>query len=116
MLFHIERQPDLEPLPKAEQEVLLKALSKNPEDRYPSCSDFVAALETAVAAELGRTHLGSSLGSGLPAAAASGTVTNLGTLRPGEAAATLGHGAQGQAPWQTVGAPATRGSGWAVKA
>src|SRR5439155_1564206 len=55
MLDHLERTPDLNPLPEPEQEVLKKALSKDPTRRYPSCLAFMQALEQAVAPELGRT-------------------------------------------------------------
>ena len=54
MLDHLERTPDLNPLPEPEQEVLKKALSKDPTKRYPSCLAFMQALEQAVAPELGR--------------------------------------------------------------
>jgi hypothetical protein len=52
MLEHLERTPDLNPLPEAEQDVLKKALSKDTTNRYPSCSAFVQALERAVRPEL----------------------------------------------------------------
>jgi hypothetical protein len=45
---HINTLPDLAPLPAAEQAVLLKALSKNPDHRYPSCKEFAKALHAAV--------------------------------------------------------------------
>jgi len=45
---HINARPDLDPLPKAEQKVLLKALAKKPEDRYGSCLEFAKALRAAV--------------------------------------------------------------------
>jgi serine/threonine protein kinase len=48
VLSHLQATPNLEPLPPAEQTVLLKALAKNPEDRYPSCQAFVEALRQAV--------------------------------------------------------------------
>lgn len=45
---HIHDTPNLDPLPKPEQEVLLKALAKNPDARYPSCAEFAKALRVAV--------------------------------------------------------------------
>lgn len=45
---HLEHTPDLAPLPAAERRVLLRALAKKPEDRFPSCAAFVAALKEAV--------------------------------------------------------------------
>jgi serine/threonine protein kinase/formylglycine-generating enzyme required for sulfatase activity len=47
MIDHLEKQPDLGNLPKAEQLVLLKALSKEPSQRYPTCSEFMEALREA---------------------------------------------------------------------
>jgi serine/threonine protein kinase len=47
MFEHLEQTPDLSPLPEAEQRVILKALSKDPADRYPSCLAWVQALEQA---------------------------------------------------------------------
>jgi serine/threonine protein kinase len=49
MMEHMEKTPDLTPLPKAEQQVLLRALAKKPDRRYPSCSRFVQELQRAVA-------------------------------------------------------------------
>jgi serine/threonine protein kinase len=46
--FHIHETPDLAPLSAAEQAVLLKALEKNPDDRYGSCAEFAKALRAAV--------------------------------------------------------------------
>jgi eukaryotic-like serine/threonine-protein kinase len=45
MLEHLEGTPDLAKLPEPEQRVLLKALEKQPGQRYPSCLDFVQVLE-----------------------------------------------------------------------
>lgn len=45
---HIHDTPDLNPLPAAEQAVLLRALAKKPEDRFPSCLEFAKALRAAV--------------------------------------------------------------------
>ncbi len=45
---HLEQTPELEPLPAPEQQVLLKALAKKSQERYPSCVAFVQALELAV--------------------------------------------------------------------
>jgi serine/threonine protein kinase len=48
MIDHIEGRPNLEGLPDAEQQVLRKALAKDPAERYPNCVAFVEAIERAV--------------------------------------------------------------------
>jgi tRNA A-37 threonylcarbamoyl transferase component Bud32 len=52
---HRSGKPDLDGLGPAEQAVLLRALSKEPAQRYPSCRDFVAALSEAVQPRRPRT-------------------------------------------------------------
>jgi hypothetical protein len=48
MMATLQATPNLAPLAKAEQEVLHRALAKDPNDRYPTCREFVQALEEAV--------------------------------------------------------------------
>lgn len=48
MLEHLERPPNLTGLPEVEQEVLLKAMAKDPDRRYRTCKEFVAELTTRV--------------------------------------------------------------------
>ncbi|MBY0527304.1 MAG: protein kinase [Gemmataceae bacterium] len=57
MLDHLETDPKLDGLPAAEQEVLRKALAKNPAERFASCSEFMRATEEALAEELGHSAL-----------------------------------------------------------
>jgi hypothetical protein len=52
MICHLQATPNLDPLGADEQRVLLRALAKNPDDRYSNCMTFVRALEKAVAGEL----------------------------------------------------------------
>jgi serine/threonine protein kinase len=47
MFDHLDNTPNLEPLEEPEKQVVLKALAKKPEDRYPTCVAFVEALEDA---------------------------------------------------------------------
>jgi hypothetical protein len=49
MSAHLWDKPDLSGLPEAEQRVLLRAMAKTPDERYPTCLEFVAALEEACA-------------------------------------------------------------------
>src|SRR5262249_36236785 len=44
MLQHVTGKPNLSGLPSGDMPVVLKALAKAPEDRYPSCLEFVQAL------------------------------------------------------------------------
>ena len=44
MLEHAEGRPDLSGLPEAEQEVLLKALAKEPDQRFKNCRLFIQEL------------------------------------------------------------------------
>lgn len=48
MFQHLEETPDLNPLPREEQEVILKAMAKKADDRFPTCLDFAKALRRAV--------------------------------------------------------------------
>jgi serine/threonine protein kinase len=45
MYCHTQKVPDLTPLAEAEQQVLHKALAKDPNQRYGSCLEFVRALQ-----------------------------------------------------------------------
>jgi serine/threonine protein kinase len=56
MRDHVDRTPDLNPLPPAEQEVLHQALAKEPGRRFGSCREFCRALEAAFATALGRSR------------------------------------------------------------
>jgi serine/threonine protein kinase len=46
---HIRAVPQLDPLPEAEQQVLLRALAKDPDQRFPTCTAFVQALKATTA-------------------------------------------------------------------
>ncbi|MBY0458994.1 MAG: serine/threonine protein kinase, partial [Gemmataceae bacterium] len=47
MLQHVSAQPDLSPLPPADQPAVARALAKQPGDRFPSCLAFVQSLMSA---------------------------------------------------------------------
>ena len=51
-LQHTGMEPDLSSLPEHDRPVVARALSKDPGDRYPSCLDFMRALEEAAPAPL----------------------------------------------------------------
>jgi serine/threonine protein kinase/tetratricopeptide (TPR) repeat protein len=53
MVAHLQKTPDLAPLAEPEQRVLLRALAKDPGQRFPSCQEFVQALEQALAPAAG---------------------------------------------------------------
>ncbi len=54
MRGHLTAMPNLEMLPAAERMVVARALAKKPEDRWPSCRDFVEALAETVHSGLPR--------------------------------------------------------------
>ena len=84
----------LEPrVPKAVENVLLKALSKAPDDRYASTHDFLIALRTAFAAKSAQVPVAtpasaSATAAVAPAAPAPRLAANLGALRRGIGAGT----------------------------
>ena len=56
---HLRERPNLKPLPRQDQAIIARALSKNPEGRYPSCSALIAELsaeKTAPAAPAPRSR------------------------------------------------------------
>jgi serine/threonine protein kinase len=57
VLQHASAPPNLEPLPESDRPIVARALSKRPEDRYTSCSEFIAALVAGPARDLPRQRL-----------------------------------------------------------
>ncbi len=47
ILQHLQNSHDLTPVPVHDRPVMAKALSKNPEDRYAACIDFIQCLQRA---------------------------------------------------------------------
>jgi hypothetical protein len=47
-LQHMSGAPELSKVPEAEQKVLLRALSKEPNERFPSCAEFVQGLREVI--------------------------------------------------------------------
>lgn len=67
---HLEETPELAPLSLTERRVLLIALAKKPEERFPNCMAFVTALEKALDLAPIRPSSGSFLTSELAARSA----------------------------------------------
>jgi serine/threonine protein kinase len=47
IMQHVQGKPNLGSLPPGDQEVIGRALAKNPDDRHPNCQDMVRALRAA---------------------------------------------------------------------
>jgi serine/threonine protein kinase len=45
ILQHLQKAPDVSSLPESDRPAITRALSKTPGDRFPTCSDLVAALK-----------------------------------------------------------------------
>jgi len=102
---HLNTTPDLEPMPDAEKEVVLRAMSKDPTKRFPSCKEFAQALNLATLKARGHTLRGAA-GPGLPDADTanfSGGATDPWSTMGGPLPATLqaGQSAAGRTvPWK----------------
>jgi formylglycine-generating enzyme required for sulfatase activity len=81
MQSHLHEKPVLDPLRPAEQQVLLKALSKNPEERYSSCMEFMQHLERAVAPEMPLGPVSMEMGM---VNTLGGSDTEMNTIHPGQ--------------------------------
>jgi formylglycine-generating enzyme required for sulfatase activity len=66
---HMQGEPNLGMLPEAERPVLARALAKNPDQRWRSCREFVAALAAAVPTE---KRVGETAPSGMTARSRAG--------------------------------------------
>src|SRR5262245_1391770 len=47
IMQHLSAQPDLSPVPEADRPALARALSKEPDQRFPTCRDLIRALRAA---------------------------------------------------------------------
>jgi eukaryotic-like serine/threonine-protein kinase len=57
ILQHLQASPNLSSLPEADRPAIARALSKNPDDRFPTCLELVRALRAATGtAAANRTH------------------------------------------------------------
>ncbi len=70
MLEHLQEPPDLRPLPEAERQVILRALAKDPSERYADCRTFVEALEQASHAATAITATGPAASPAFPVSTA----------------------------------------------
>jgi hypothetical protein len=118
MTEHLEGTPDLGPLEPEEQQVLLKALAKDPANRYPSCQDFARALEAALRPALDPPGPAPGLAEGEPAPERQGTPRadgSVGTLLHGMTATPRpGTGRQGVMTWKEPDKPARARLGLAL--
>jgi serine/threonine protein kinase len=53
VLQHLQGTPDLSGLPAADQPIIARCLSKNPDDRYPTCLEMMHALQSASRVQAG---------------------------------------------------------------
>ncbi|MCS7044933.1 MAG: protein kinase [Gemmataceae bacterium] len=60
VLQHLQGDPDVSVLPAADRPIVLRALAKKPDDRFPTCLDFVHALERAGPARTTHAAVGPS--------------------------------------------------------
>jgi serine/threonine protein kinase len=100
LLERLRGEPDLHRLPTSDWPAVARALARNPDDRFPSCSDFVLALLTAqnrrVAATPGTPQPSPACSAGRPASARAGARANQGGISrtgraPPSAEALAGH-------------------------
>jgi serine/threonine protein kinase len=91
MMAHVEGTPDLSPLPQPEQQALLRALAKDPAKRYPSCREFINALEGAMAKYFGQSHMEQTFAEhkNAPASERTGEKTDPNSILPSFGRATL---------------------------
>jgi serine/threonine protein kinase len=53
VMQHVQGKPKVDPLPPGDREVIRRALSKNPDDRHPTCLDLVRLLQSSSAETAG---------------------------------------------------------------
>ena len=63
VMQHVQGKPNLTPLPPEDQEAIARALSKNPDDRFPTCTEMVRMLK---GAKGGATKPGSEVKASVP--------------------------------------------------
>src|SRR4051812_38593662 len=77
ILQHLTHPPDLTPLPECDRAAVGRALSKKPEERFPSCTAFIAALRAPAATGPADPQAGT-----LPSVTTRGSNPGLGTGPP----------------------------------
>jgi formylglycine-generating enzyme required for sulfatase activity len=106
MIDHLERQPEFPDLPPAEATVLIRALAKDPAQRFPSCLAFAEALRASFSGEVSRgggmTGLTGTGNFSFSTPTATGSVPQ--TLTPSSAVGPMYASGPGSAP-SGVGAP-----------
>jgi serine/threonine protein kinase len=92
MRQHMKEKPDLSALPVADQAIVGRALSKNPEKRYPSCLEFMQALLAASSTPLPRSSLVGQRLTTRPGNRPSGSSAQVPIIRPPVDASKRGSG------------------------
>ncbi len=81
LMQHVEGSPDLNPLPPGDRSIILRALSKNPDERFPSCQEFIQALLDADTTEKAPQRPGQPAGRDSNGVSENGVPL---TMRPGQ--------------------------------
>lgn len=106
LMQHMQGEPNVAPLPLAEQKVVQKALAKKPEERFATCGELVQALRTGdrqpAAAPTHTRMKRPSLPPGAPNSAAPPTGIHIG-IQQAISIACPGCGYRGQAPKAFLG-------------
>jgi serine/threonine protein kinase len=84
MMQHCTAEPDLQGLPKYDRPAIARALSKVPEQRFPTCLDLVQALESSGQAASQSAALAETIRSG-QTPSPDATIRNAGRSRPTQA-------------------------------
>src|SRR5437879_10717936 len=50
LMQHVQGKPNLAPLPPMDRDIIGRGLAKNPDQRFPTCTDMVLALRAATQA------------------------------------------------------------------
>lgn len=100
LLQHLQAEPDVSPLTVGDQAVVGRALAKKPDDRWPSCSEFIRALSESATNPAYATPSGAVPP---PASSSGGSITST----PTGSASSTDHGTILHTPPERVGSRTT---------